>query len=137
MTAVSSATLNYGPKISETEFNTRIRDLELQYEMPTDEQELAIKRGTMEAMVDYKLGQDFPKDRRDRLWKYQEGMHKTLVLHAFKAFLLRPWDPFGSMNKDLVGRVSKELSVQEIKQYFDYTDEEVKRILGRRYPLNK
>ena len=137
MTPVSSTILNYGPKISEAEFNTRVRDLELQYEMPTAAQELAIRRGTMEAMVDYKLGQEFPQDRRERLWNYQEGMHKTLVLHAFKAFLLRPWDPFGSMNKDLVKRVAKELSVQEIKQYFDYTDEEVKRILGRRYPLNQ
>lgn len=122
---------NHGPKITREESDRRSIELARKYEMPSKTQELEVKRATMDVMIDHKLGQHFPQDRRDRLWGYQEGFHKSLLLHTAKAFVVRPWDPMGSLGKDVVKRFAKELSMDELKQYFDYTEEEINRFLGK------
>lgn len=118
---------NHGPKITHEEHYKRTTDLELKSSLP----ELEIKRGVMDATIDYKLGQNFPQDRRDRLWGYQEGFHKSLLLHTAKALVMRPWDPMGSLGKHLVKRFAKELSMDELKQYFEYSEDEINRFLGK------
>jgi len=128
---IPTALPNYGPKITREESDQRCIELALKYETPSKAQELEVKRATMDVMIDHKLGQNFPQDRRDRLWDYQEGFHKTMLLHTAKAFVVRPWDPMGSLGKDLVKRFAKELTMDELKQYFDYTEEEINRFLGK------
>lgn len=132
----STPVLNYGAKISLEEFNSRARKIELEFEMPTSAQQLDIRRQTLNAMLDYKLGQDFPEDRRIRLWDAQKGFHKKMLLHTVKALIVRPWDPMGSMGKDLMKRFAKELNAEELKQYFDLSDNDLNRFLGKKI-LNK
>lgn len=132
----STPVLNYGAKISLEEFNSRARKIELEFEMPTSAQELDIRRQTLNAMLDYKLGQDFPEDRRIRLWEAQKSFHKKMMLHTVKALIVRPWDPLGSMGKDLMKRFAKELNAEELKQYFDLSDTDLNRFLGKKI-LNK
>lgn len=132
----STPVLNYGAKISLEEFNSRARKIELEFEMPTSAQQLDIRRQTLNAMLDYKLGQDFPEDRRIRLWDAQKGFHQKMLLHTVKALIVRPWDPMGSMGKDLMKRFAKELNAEELKQYFDLSDNDLNRFLGKKI-LNK
>lgn len=90
---------NHGPKITREESDQRSIELAHKYKMPSKTQELEVKRATMDVMIDHKLGQNFPQDRRDRLWQYQEGFHKTLLTPP------KPWSCVRGIRWEVLAKI--------------------------------
>ena len=118
---------NYGPRLTQAQYDQRI--CSLPRNPLTREDELAIKRETMDISIDYKLGQNFPADRREQLWAVQKKFEKNFTLNLVKAVVTSPWDIFGGLSKPMVRGFAKVLTFDETKQFFDFTDEELKRFL--------
>lgn len=121
---------NHGPKISKQESDRLTIELGLKYPSPTLKQRLEVKRDTMNVMIDAKLGQNFPQHRRDALWGHVKGFEQTAGLQILTSFITSPTDPFGKMAQKVVKRFAKELTFEELKQYFGYNDQEMNRLLS-------
>lgn len=119
-----SVNLDYGPRLSGEEYDKRI--IALHANLPpilSPEKERLVRREELEITIDYRLGCNFPKYKRDMLWKVQEKVEKKRVLlifkylfrHIFKKALVRSAQNLAGY---LVDEYAKVLSPDELEMFF-------------------
>ena len=97
--------------------------------MPTPDQERALRRGELELSIDYRLGRNFPPDRRAALWEVQQRIEKRrlrLALgHLWRRFfsMLLQRDA-GAMAAFAADEYSKVLSEPELRRFLDLNEGE-------------
>ena len=120
----------YGPKITREQYERIVLDLNASLPpMSTPEQERALRRGELNAMIDRKLGVSFPDDKREQLFEAQQKASSRLLWNLAKGFLSNPLDPSAGIVKPLVRGFYAVLSRDEMVEYFDMTPEEIDRFL--------
>jgi len=92
--------------------------------MPTPEQDRELRRRQLDLSIDYRLGRDFPQERRAALWEIQQRVEKKRLRLALWHLLRRlaPGRLAGAANGlagYLVDEYAKVLSKPELKRHFD------------------
>lgn len=116
--------LDHGLCLSGEEYDKRI--VELHANLPptlSPEMERQVRRKEMEIAIDYRLGCNFPKHRRDQLWEVQERVEKRrgrlMFNYLFRRFFSKV---FVRSAQNLAGYVvdeyAKVLSREELENYF-------------------
>lgn len=125
-----STDADHGRRLSGEEFDRRITQLyeKLPEELSSDEQRM-VRRQELEITIDYRLGCDFPKNRRDLLWEVQERVEKKRARLIFKYLLRRMFSKslirsVQNLAGYLVDEYAKVLTPKEMKMYFG--EDEVK-----------
>lgn len=116
--------LEHGSCLSGKEYDKRI--VELHENLPSTlsrEMERQVRRQEMEIAIDYRLGCNFPKQRRDQLWKIQERVEKRSGRLIFKYLFRRFFSKvFAQSAQNLAGYLVDEysnvLSQEELEKYF-------------------
>ena len=87
-------------RISAEEYQQRVVFLHRgKSEQPTTQEQRDIRRAELDIKVDYRLGTDFPVERREKLWRIAEHVEKYRVWRAIKFGVLslvqgKTWTPF-------------------------------------------
>jgi hypothetical protein len=82
--------LDYGPRLTDDEYERRIIELHRGLPpMPTKAQDEAVRRGELELAIDYRLGRDFPRERREALWAVRQRVEKRRLRFAMRGLLGR------------------------------------------------
>ena len=116
-------------KLSGEEYDRRIVALHKNLPpVPSTEQQRQIRRAELELAIDYRLGTDFPSDRRDALWMVHERVAQRrgrLMLWHFVRRIL-PGALERRANR-LVGYLEREyakvLTATELEQFLGENDE--------------
>ena len=119
-----SVDLDYGTRLSGEEYDKRI--VALHANLPpvlSTEMERKVRREELEITIDYRLGCNFPKYKRDMLWKVQEKVEKKRIFlifkylfrHIFKKNLVRSAQNLAGY---LVDEYAKVLSQDELEMFF-------------------
>lgn len=120
--------MDYGPKISGEEYDKRI--VALHENLPSavsSEMEKRLRREELEAMIDYRLGCNFPKKKRDLLWKVQEKIEKKRMLlmlkylfrHLFKKAFVHSVQNVANY---VVDEYAKVLNKKELEMFFGHNE---------------
>ena len=125
-----SKDLGHGARLSEREYETRIVELHagLPPSLGTEEQK-DISRRELDLTIDYRLGRDFPSERREALWNIQQRVEKKrlrLMLHWLLHFISYRW-LYGRANKlagYLVDEYAKVLTKDELQAFFGLGENE-------------
>lgn len=120
----------YGPRLSEEEYNRRIlalyRDLP---PLPSPDQDRETRWQELNLTVDFRLGRAFPEARRQALWAVQQRIEKKRLRLAAK-YLLRRFVAriLARHAQELAGyaaeELSKVLSPQELRCFLDLKENE-------------
>ena len=78
---------DYGPRLSAAEYQRRIAELYASPSEPTDEADRERRRRELDIRIDFRLGRDFPRERREALWQVQERIEKKRLGLAFRHFM--------------------------------------------------
>ncbi len=116
--------VDYGTKLSGEEYDKRI--VALHENLPptlSREMERQLRHDELETMIDYRLGCNFPKEKRDMLWKVQERVEKkrTLLMlkylfrHLFKKSFVHSAQNVAGY---LVDEYAKVLNKEELEIFF-------------------
>lgn len=116
--------MDYGVKLSGEEYDKRV--VALHENLPSTlsrEMERQLRREELEAMIDYRLGCNFPKEKRDLLWKVQERIEKKRTLLMFKYLFRHLFKKSFVQNAQnltgyLVDEYAKVLSKEELEMFF-------------------
>jgi len=116
--------VDYGTKLSGEEYDKRI--VALHENLPptlSREMERQLRRDELETMIDYRLGRNFPKEKRDLLWKVQERVEKKRTLLMFKYLfrhLFKKSFVHSAQNVAgyLVDEYAKVLNKEELEMFF-------------------
>jgi len=122
--------LGYGPRLSDKEYERRI--VELYSGLPRSpgrKVEEEVGRRELDLTIDHRLGQDFPKERRDALWDIQRRVEKKrlrLVLYWFTNFISYRWlhRRANKIAGYLVDEYAKVLTKDELKAFFELREDE-------------
>ena len=77
--------LNHGPRLTDEEYEKRIIELHRGLPpMPTEEQDIQVRRMALDLSIDHRLGRDFPQERRELLWAIQQRVEKRRLWLALK-----------------------------------------------------
>jgi hypothetical protein len=116
-------------KLSGEEYDRRIialhRDLP---PAPSKEQRQQVRRSELELAIDYRLGTDFPRERRDALWAVHERVERRrgwllvrhLIRRIFPGTLERRVDRLAGY---LTSEYAKVLSPEELELFLGHIDE--------------
>ena len=116
---------DHGPCLSLEEYEQRLVALYSdQPPMPTDAQDQELRRRQLDLSVDYRLGRDFPLERRAALWEIAQRVEKKRLRLVFwhTARRLVPGRLAAKANGlagFMVDEYAKVLSSDEIERYFD------------------
>jgi hypothetical protein len=70
----------YGPRLTGEEYDRRIVALHSELPpIPSREQDRRVRRASLNLAIDHRLGRNFPRDRRDALWKVQERLDRKRI----------------------------------------------------------
>lgn len=118
---------DFGVRLTQADYERRIASLYKSYPpMPTDEQEIERSYSELQILVDYRLGMDFPVDRRRQLWQAKRRLDKHFLLVLLWGFLTRPWDPATGL-MGVYGRAfAGVLKPDEVRVFFDVNEEDSK-----------
>jgi hypothetical protein len=83
----ASSDLGYGPRLTDAEYQRRIVELHSGRAEASDEADRLLRRRELELRIDYRLGRDFPSERREALWQVQERIEKRRLSLAFRHFM--------------------------------------------------
>ncbi|QWP76693.1 hypothetical protein J5226_24470 [Lysobacter sp. K5869] len=120
---------DFGPKLTRDEYERRIVALhEGAPPLPSDEEERRARRGELELLIDYRLGQDFPQARRDALWRLQSGLDKRRFWHLLTGLVAHPGDPSAGLAKAQVRAFGEVLDSLELGELLELTPEELERL---------
>jgi hypothetical protein len=79
----------YGPRLTGEEYDRRIVALHSGLPpIPSREQDRQVRRAALDLAIDYRLGRDFPRNRRDALWAVQEKLERKRI-KLMGAYLLK------------------------------------------------
>lgn len=119
---------DFGPKLSRDEYERRIVALhEGAPPLPDKDAERRTRRGELDLLIDYRLGQRFPDSRREALWQAQERLDKRRVWHLLAGILAHPTDPSAAVARAQVRGFAKVLTREELRALLDFPDETLKR----------
>lgn len=126
---------DHGPRLPAEEFERRVVAL---YDdgpaLPGRDEELRLRRAEFELRIDHRLGQDFPKARRDHLWQMQRRFDRLRFWHLFRGLFTPGDDASGPLATALIRTYAKVLDDAELRAYFELSDPEARRLLGARRP---
>ncbi len=82
--------LDYGQRLSDEEYDRSIVALHSELpSVPSQEQQREVRRRELDLAIDYRLGCDFPRSRRDALWSVQQKVERRRIRLMFKYLLRR------------------------------------------------
>ena len=116
--------LGYGSRLSQREYERRIAELYSELvPVPSKEEEKRLRRCELDLTIDYRLGQNFPRDRRETLWKIQQRVEKKrlrLGLHWILQVISGKWlyKRANKVAQFVVDEYAKVLSKEELHAYF-------------------
>ena len=116
---------DHGPRLSLEEYERRLVALYSgQPPMPTNAQDQEQRRRQLDLSIDYRLGRNFPTERRAALWEIAQRVEKRrlrLVLwHAVRRLMPgRLAAKANGLAGFMVDEYAKVLSGDEIERYFD------------------
>ena len=122
--------LGHGPRLSDREYERRIVELYSGLpRSPRKEVEVEVRRRELDLAIDHRLGQDFPKERREALWDIQRRVEKKrlrLVLYWFTHFITYRWlhRRANKVAGYLVDEYAKVLTKDELRAFFDLGENE-------------
>lgn len=119
--------LGHGPRLSGEEYDRRIVLLHTGApELPSREEDRKLRRAALDLAIDHRLGQDFPKERRDALWEVQQAVERRRLWLAAKYLLGRLFGrrrpPLKGANKLagwMVDHFGEVLDAAELESFFD------------------
>lgn len=122
-------TLPYGPTITQQQLDARVLALHNNAPpVPTPHQDLQIRYGELNAMIDHKLGTQFPQDRRTALWTVQRSLDRKRLMHVLKGFVTHPLRPSEALTKPQVKGFSQVLNDDELQAFFECSPSELSRL---------
>jgi hypothetical protein len=113
---------NHGARLTDEEYERRIVDLHRGLPpVPTRSQDREVRRRALDLAIDHRLGQDFPRDRREALWAASERVDRSrtrLGLRYLIEALLRPTRRrhAEALTRTLAAEYSKVLSPVEVER---------------------
>lgn len=117
--------LDFGSCLTDEEYERRIVQLHSGLPpMPTEEQDIEVRRQELNLAIDHRLGCNFPLERRDSLWAIQQQVEKRRLRLAIK-YLFRKLLPLMLVRgaHDLAGYMvdeyGKVLSDAELTRFFN------------------
>lgn len=122
--------LGYGRKLNGTEYDQRM--VALHTNLPSNlssEMERQVRRQELDITIDYRLGCNFPKEKREKLWEIQERIEKKRLRLIAKYLLSFVWKKLfikgtQDLARELVAEYATVLSAEEMEQYFGKTEME-------------
>lgn len=121
---------DFGPKLSRDEYERRIVALhEGAPPLPDEDAERRTRRGELDLLIDYRLGQRFPDSRREALWRAQERLDKRRVWHLLAGILAHPTDPSAAVARAQVRGFARVLAREELGELLDLSPEDLQRLL--------
>lgn len=122
--------LGHGSMLPLRDYEKRI--VELYSGLPSSlskEEEINIRRRELDLTIDHRLGQKFPRDRREALWIIQQQVEKKRLMLFFQwllHFISYKW-LYNRSNKlagYLVDEYAKVLTKDELQAFFDLHENE-------------
>jgi hypothetical protein len=122
--------LGHGTRLTLKEYEKHI--VELYSGLPSSlskEEKINIHQRELNLTIDHRLGQDFPKDRREALWAIQQRVEKRrfrLMFQWLLHFISYRW-LYSSANKlagYLVDEYAKVLTKEELQAFFELRENE-------------
>lgn len=116
--------LNYGYRLSGKEYDKKIVALYNDLPpIPPKKQRDRVRQKELNLTIDYRLGCDFPLERRDALWEIQkriENYHKRMLFcYLFrKIFGLSLAKEAKGLSGYIIEQYAKELNSEELEQFF-------------------
>jgi hypothetical protein len=122
--------LGHGSRLSDREYERQIVALYSGLPpIPSKQVRENVRRRELELAIDHRLGQDFPKERREALWDIQQQVEKKrirLVLYWLLHFFSYKW-LYRRANRlagYLVDEYAKVLTKDELQAFFDLGENE-------------
>ncbi|MFK3651563.1 hypothetical protein ACI2IY_24475 [Lysobacter enzymogenes] len=120
---------DFGPKLTRDEYERRIVALhDGAAPMPSEDEERRTRRGELDLLIDYRLGQRFPDARREALWQAQQGLDKRRLWHLLAGVVAHPTDPSAGVAKAQVRAFAEVLDPVELGALLELSDEELQRL---------
>lgn len=120
--------LPYGATITQEELESRVLALHNSAPpIPTPQQDRRIRHGELNAMIDHKLGVDFPLARRKVLWDVQQRLDRKRLLHVLKGFVTNPLSPSQALDKPQIRGFAQVLNEKELQAFFEYSPSQLSR----------
>jgi hypothetical protein len=120
---------DFGPKLTRDDYERRIVALhEGAPPMPDAERERRTRRGELDLLIDYRLGQRFPDSRREALWQAQQRLDKRRVWHLLAGLVAHPTDPSAAVARAQVRGFAKVLDPAELGVLLDLSAEQLRRL---------
>lgn len=116
--------VSFGRHLDDREYEQRIVALH-DSESPrlSKSQQTALRRQELELTIDYKLGLDFPAERREALWLAQQRVHRKQIPVALLAFARKAMGSKKSVEAPLVRLLTREygkvLTASELRTMLD------------------
>lgn len=116
--------IGHGPRLSDREYEKRIVEIHNKLPpFPSKQSEESVRRCELDLAIDHRIGVNFPKDRREALWKIQQQVEKKrprLVLYWLLHIISYRW-LYKHANKladYLVEEYSRVLTKDELQAFF-------------------
>ena len=124
-------TPDLGPKLTRAEYEARVIELHASgAAMPTERQEVAIRRAELDLLIDYKLGTELSLQRREALWTEQASLDRRLPWRLLVGFLKHPTHPSDGIAQSQVRAFAKVLTPVELCALFELSGEELDRFMA-------
>lgn len=115
---------DYGPRLTGGQYDRKVIELHGALPpKPTREQDRTVRRAELDIAIDYRLGVNFPGERRDALWAINERVERKRLRLIFKYIFKRIFSksfqraPQGIAGY-LVSEYAKVLSKAELQAFF-------------------
>ena len=121
---------DYGKRLSDEEYDQCIVELQSGIPpMPSKEQQRDLRQRELELAINHRLGINFPKEKRESLWKIMEKVERKrarlAISYALRKLFGRSRIPRSLSNKALglagymVEQFSEVLTEDELHRFFD------------------
>jgi hypothetical protein len=85
--------------------------------MPDRHEDLLIRRSELDLLIDYKLGESFPAERRDQMWEVKQRLDRWHWWYVVKGFVTSPTDPGAALARAHRASFIRVLSARELQQF--------------------
>lgn len=121
--------LGYGKRLSGEEYDRMVVELYREAPaLPSKQQDIEIRKRELDLSIDYRLGLEFPVDRREALWAIMQRVEKKRLWLLLKYGLRSLWSrkripehlpqQADALAVYLVDEFARVLSEQELKSFF-------------------